>query len=367
MNACGVSQIERSRVRPHHKHSNFFFGLPESNGDDLNSQAAQVSSDKAPAPAKKSSSRIYPTYDDDHYDDDHYDDDQYASDTDDSDESYDVDDAYTDDSNDSDDSDYSIDGCTLNDFRRGRRGCRDPSKLSKLRSRLRNRLGSKGAKSGGSGRSAKSGKSGRWDSGGSRSAKDSKGGRHPAPSPSAPSPSRPSSRTYEPTYEGTRGDDDDDDDDDDGPSGRRVVRRILQQFYDEMCGSRWIENEGWGDSDVDHCAWIGIVCDQSGNVIQIDMTFNNLSGDCSSGDGDLSNTRLDRIRSLTSIRLGGNAFRFDPSEEPDPLPPQRIPNWDYSRLERLTELDMFGNGLTGPIPSGISEAESIISLMLNDN
>lgn len=202
----------------------------------------------------------------------------------------------------------------------------------------------KSAKSGKSDKSSKSSKSGRS----SKSTKRSNSSDRSRSDHSHSTTKRSNSRSSE-SFDGDRD------------------RDILEGFYYEMCGHRWIENLGWLSYDLDVCAWLGIVCDAMGDVIQIDLTLNNLSGDCSTGDGNLSNTHLDEIDTLTSIRLGGNAFRFDPGNEPGPIPPQRIPLWDYSNMDHLTELDLFGNNLTGSIPSSVGYASSLISLLLSDN
>jgi len=54
-------------------------------------------------------------------------------------------------------------------------------------------------------------------------------------------------------------------------------RATLTMFYNAANGSGWSSN-GWLDTGTSLCTWYGITCDSTGNVQEINIQNDNLSG-----------------------------------------------------------------------------------------
>ena len=52
---------------------------------------------------------------------------------------------------------------------------------------------------------------------------------------------------------------------------------ILVQFYEVTNGDHWFNNSGWL-SEVNHCSWKGVTCNDEELVTEIDLAENNLTG-----------------------------------------------------------------------------------------
>ena len=52
---------------------------------------------------------------------------------------------------------------------------------------------------------------------------------------------------------------------------------ILEQLYFKANGPSWFNNTNWLDINVPVCDWYGITCNGSGEIIEIDLSNNNLS------------------------------------------------------------------------------------------
>lgn len=54
----------------------------------------------------------------------------------------------------------------------------------------------------------------------------------------------------------------------------------LVNFFKATSGTRWLNNSGWGiiDTPAAPCDWAGISCDDTGAVVQLVLSNNNLSG-----------------------------------------------------------------------------------------
>ncbi|KAL7534283.1 hypothetical protein ACHAXR_005772, partial [Thalassiosira sp. AJA248-18] len=57
-------------------------------------------------------------------------------------------------------------------------------------------------------------------------------------------------------------------------------RILLERIYNNTGGIYWFENTGWS-SELDHCEWYGITCDDEGYVTEIMMRQNNITEDLS--------------------------------------------------------------------------------------
>ena len=123
-------------------------------------------------------------------------------------------------------------------------------------------------------------------------------------------------------------------------------RAALEAFYVTTGGDNWTNNENWlTDSPLDQ--WYGITTDQEGNVTEISLIRNNISGTIPPEVGDL--------KTLKGLNLSYNDLSGD------------IPN-ELGNLEELTSLNLFSNKLTGTIPPELGNLRSLsfFSLAVND-
>ncbi|NQZ77545.1 MAG: T9SS type A sorting domain-containing protein, partial [Ekhidna sp.] len=119
----------------------------------------------------------------------------------------------------------------------------------------------------------------------------------------------------------------------------------LVAFYDATGGENWFEDSGWFvDPDISN--WFGISSDQGGNVIQIFLTGNGLSGMLPSEIGDML--------SLQELYLGGNQIGGE------------IPA-EIANLTQLSSLSMPRNNFVGTIPAELGELDNLVFLGLSNN
>ncbi len=118
----------------------------------------------------------------------------------------------------------------------------------------------------------------------------------------------------------------------------------LVALYEATDGDNWTTS--WDLSDCDVCSYFGITCDTNGEIIEIDLDGNNLTGIIPPEIGEFSN--------LTSLNLAGNALSGS------------IPS-NIGQLTSLTGLTLTANQLTGSIPSEIGNLIELSSLWLNSN
>ncbi len=120
---------------------------------------------------------------------------------------------------------------------------------------------------------------------------------------------------------------------------------ILEELYFATGGPQWKKDDLWL-SDCEPCAWLGIACDQQGNVIGIDLANNKLSGGI---PGSIS-----ELESLMTLSLSGNNLS-------DTLP------WELFDLVALSYLDLSANNLSGVLPDNISNLQALFYLDLRSN
>ena len=58
---------------------------------------------------------------------------------------------------------------------------------------------------------------------------------------------------------------------------RAEERDTLMDIYNTMGGTEWDDSDGWGTT-ADHCDWFGVGCDDDGNVVELDLSGNGLTG-----------------------------------------------------------------------------------------
>lgn len=189
---------------------------------------------------------------------------------------------------------------------------------------------------------------------------------------------------------------------------------ILKEFFMSTNGQNWEVKDGWS-STQDYCSWYGIGCNAAGEVVQIALSSNGLSGtppasifklrsltelDLSknrvafsfAGISDakqltalkLSETNLDSIagigaaRTLTELHLTDNDLKGELSGEILSLTNLRLLYLNFNHLEgsipagisslqNLEELYLFNNRLTGQLPAALGSLQRLRVLALSEN
>ena len=124
-----------------------------------------------------------------------------------------------------------------------------------------------------------------------------------------------------------------------------VEREALVALYEATDGDNWDDNENWL-SETLVGEWFGVTV-EDGNVVELNLTRNNLAGELT--------PELTELTALTVLRLHGNDLTGT------------IPSW-IGELDQLTWLALWENELTGPIPPELGELTNLeISLGLGRN
>ena len=147
-------------------------------------------------------------------------------------------------------------------------------------------------------------------------------------------------------------------------------REILEAFYEAAGGENWTNSDNWL-TDAPLREWHGVRTDSDGNVTQLNLWRNFLSGTIPPEIGGLIH--------LDYLHLGGNYFLEGP------VPPELydlselryLQFWDTSlsgplppaigRLVKLESLGWSGSGLTGPIPPELGNLTKLERLDLRSN
>ena len=131
-------------------------------------------------------------------------------------------------------------------------------------------------------------------------------------------------------------------------TAKLTTEQILARFYLATNGDDWKRNDNWmTDKPLDH--WYGIVTNREGEVTQIILAGNNLTGAIP--------IILGQMKKLTNLNLAGNRLTGS------------IPA-AIGGLEELRGLNLSNNLLTGPVPQKLRELRlytaSISNNMLSD-
>ncbi|CAI0628190.1 unnamed protein product [Linum tenue] len=126
----------------------------------------------------------------------------------------------------------------------------------------------------------------------------------------------------------------------------------------------------WKDSSSSHCSFSGVTCDEDGEVVSLDVSYQNLTGSLPPEIGIL--------RSLSKINISGN--NIDGGIPPEISNCTSLISLDFSRnnlsgeiprgmdqLKDLNHLDLSENQLTGGVPSEMQYMSSLTSLNLSGN
>ena len=110
-------------------------------------------------------------------------------------------------------------------------------------------------------------------------------------------------------------------------------REALVALYNAADGENWPLNKNWL-SDAPLGEWQGVITNDDGRVIGLQLPNNNLAGEIPAELGSLSN--------LQGLDLGGNQLSGE------------IPA-ELGSLSNLTYLDLDGNDLSGCVPSSLED------------
>ena len=128
----------------------------------------------------------------------------------------------------------------------------------------------------------------------------------------------------------------------------------LRALYISTSGEEWTERSGWSIlagggydcSECDVCSWEGIICNNAGRVIRVELPFNNLSG--------YLPTELGKLKYLEALSLFENNISGE------------IPGSIFS-IVPLFELNLNTNKLTGEFPEEMTNAKKLDALLAANN
>ncbi|KAL5077734.1 hypothetical protein RYX36_016718 [Vicia faba] len=115
----------------------------------------------------------------------------------------------------------------------------------------------------------------------------------------------------------------------------------------------------WNISNyVSLCTWYGIQCDQTNNVVSLDISNLNVSGSLS--------PLITNLSTLVNLSIQGNNFHGEFPTEIHNLQSLKFLNisnnmftgnmsWEFNRLEELEVLDVYNNGFHGSLPHGVTQ------------
>lgn len=130
---------------------------------------------------------------------------------------------------------------------------------------------------------------------------------------------------------------------------------VLTEFYEEMDGDNWRNNEGWLDPEVDHCDWFGVSCRP--DHINLFLQSNNLSGDLNETDI----MRLVRRISLSDNRVRGSlpflGSRLETVDLSHNLLDGKLPGLSGRAGQNLFELELADNDFSGEVPESWEQLE----------
>ena len=121
-------------------------------------------------------------------------------------------------------------------------------------------------------------------------------------------------------------------------------RATLTALYNSAGGASWTDKTNWGSPTEPLNTWFGVETDSSGNVTELALPGNNLSGTLPAALGSLT--------SLTTLDLSDNQLSGT------------IP--DLTALTQLQTLNLSANQLSGTIPD-LSTLTQLQTLNLSDN
>lgn len=158
-----------------------------------------------------------------------------------------------------------------------------------------------------------------------------------------------------------------------------IQRFVMATLYYSTKGDSWFRNDGWLSNESE-CNWFSKSgnqgsCNSNGNVVNLEIDYNNLQGTVPPELGLLSN-------SLERINFGGGPSAFLSGTLPSELGyltgilafatrhnliKGSIPK-EFGSWKNIMQLDLSGNRLSGSLPAEIGNYESLnfLDISLND-
>ena len=142
-------------------------------------------------------------------------------------------------------------------------------------------------------------------------------------------------------------------------------RAALLNLYNATNGSNWTNQTGWGGAQGTECSWFGVVCGAMGEVDNLSLANNKLSGSIPDLGGlffleglDFSDNSLSgHIPYLSNPSLRAVLLRDNHLSGP-------FPTWNTSAP--LHSIDVSRNALTGSLPS-LSTTTTLQNVVLSNN
>ena len=124
------------------------------------------------------------------------------------------------------------------------------------------------------------------------------------------------------------------------------VRDALVALYRAADGDNWNRNDSWL-SDAPLGEWYGVTTDDTGRVIDLDLSENQLSG--------VIPAEIGRLTDLARLSLWGNRLQGE-------IPPT------IGSLDNVTHLSLWANQLRGAIPAELGDMASLewVALGINE-
>jgi hypothetical protein len=122
---------------------------------------------------------------------------------------------------------------------------------------------------------------------------------------------------------------------------------FLKSLYLNASNRTQFDNIGWL-RDIDYCRWLGVRCDESKNIIELNLRAPNTP--------IVFDSRVGRLKSLRKLTLIGTGT----------FPNNRLPTSLFT-MESLEELTITSTSFTGSIPNTIDKMTSLKSLQIRNN
>ena len=153
--------------------------------------------------------------------------------------------------------------------------------------------------------------------------------------------------------------------------GRNPQKDALIAIYKATGGDNWIRHDNWC-TDMPVSQWYGIYADEQGNILELNLSNNNLTGTIPDETGNLTKLKyglwlndndlsgpipesIGNLKDLEGMNLGGN-----------PRISGTIPS-SITNLTRLKYLNLSYTSLTGSIPEAIGNLADVEQLWLNNS